>query len=1004
MNLEKSLVLNKYFLSLFGFEDFSDFKKEFENKRNGFDNDGKSFYADAIIGLEGLRIPQEDILRYDRAIKGYVEQLCKNRRDNITLKYFQYLAVLFAEIFLDRYFNHRKDFLTDLNLFIDSINIDTVVESENFIHFNEDDLKKLAFWMATGGGKTLIMHLNYWQFLKYRKEKLDNIILITPNEGLSNQHYKEMQKSGIPCRLYAGDSGNLSLYQDEVLIIDLYKVKLPEEKKGEGVTVETENFAGKNLVLIDEGHKGQTSEEQKWKRTREEIGKDGFIFEYSATFGQVIGPTDKELLEEYSKAIIFDYSYKYFYTDGYGKNFYVYNLSERSFQEKFRDLILTGNFLSFYEQILLYEKHKEELRGYNIEKPLWAFIGSKVSGAGINSDVLKVVEFLKNIIENKNLLKGNIDKILKGKSGLTDPQGNDIFRGRFERIRQDGYKIDELYKKMFNAIGGSFSIYELKSAEGEIGLKVGEGNYFGCINIGDVSSFKKLLSEREIEVKSDNISPSIFDKVNDYDSNINILIGAKKFIEGWDSWRVCSMGLMNIGKGEGPQIIQLFGRGVRLKGKNLSLKRSEEKKYEVKSLETLNIFGLNADYINKFLETIRKEEVEYEEIQLPLRFIDDKKWEKLYMIQPSEKFDFDQQFIRVETDENILNKVKIDIRPRVKFAHGLDVVEAETEEKSVPLEDKYLDLLNWDEIYLEILNYKIMRGYVNISIDKNIISEIIKNEVYELYAHPEQVIPKYFGDLKSNLQEIVLIVLKNYLDRFYNFKLRQSESKTLKPVCLVKDHENLSYKNYTLKIPKDEKEKIKEIRQLLKEGKKLYKDDLDEIPTIHFDQHLYTPLVIYGKGKDFTTVPQRLNEGETNFVKKLREYLKANQEEFRNEEIFLLRNISQRGIKFFQTSGFYPDFIMWRKIQDKQTITFIDPKGIRNCGNFNDEKIQLHKYLKELEKNFNKPEIELDSFIVSVSKYKNVKKQFNAKNQKEFEDNHILFKEDQQLCQKLLGQ
>ena len=37
--------------------------------------------------------------------------------------------------------------------------------------------------MATGSGKTLIMHLNYLQFLHYGgAEELDNIILITPNE------------------------------------------------------------------------------------------------------------------------------------------------------------------------------------------------------------------------------------------------------------------------------------------------------------------------------------------------------------------------------------------------------------------------------------------------------------------------------------------------------------------------------------------------------------------------------------------------------------------------------------------------------------------------------------------------------------------------------------------------------------------------------------------------------------------------------------------------------
>ncbi|MEM4215446.1 MAG: DEAD/DEAH box helicase family protein [Candidatus Pacearchaeota archaeon] len=46
--------------------------------------------------------------------------------------------------------------------------------------------------MATGSGKTLIMHINYYQFLNYKLFSLDNIILITPNEGLSKQHFEEL--------------------------------------------------------------------------------------------------------------------------------------------------------------------------------------------------------------------------------------------------------------------------------------------------------------------------------------------------------------------------------------------------------------------------------------------------------------------------------------------------------------------------------------------------------------------------------------------------------------------------------------------------------------------------------------------------------------------------------------------------------------------------------------------------------------------------------------------
>lgn len=1002
MKLEKSLSLNKYFLGLFGFEKINDLFERLRGVREGIDSDGKSNYASELILLEGLKIPIGDILRYDNAIKEYTERLVRNRRENISLKYFQYLAVLFSEIFLDNYFHRPKEFLSNLNLFLDLLNEDISRKDDKFAYFEETDLKKLAYWMATGSGKTLIMHINYRQFLKYNKGRLDNIILITPNEGLSRQHYHEMQRSGIPCRLYHENTGSLTLYQDEVLVIDIHK--LTQEKKGAGVRVEVESFEGRNLVFIDEGHKGAGTEEKTWKRLRESLAKTGFIFEYSATFGQAIGPKDKDLLKEYSKAIIFDYSYKYFYSDGYGKDFYVYNLRERSFQDKFKNLILTGNLLSFYEQILLYEMHKEELREYLIEKPLWAFIGSKVSGAGINSDILKVVEFLKAISDNKSSLKRNIDIILSGKSGLLDPEGNDVFKDRFEHIRRKGYKADDIYEKLFNCKSGVFSLYEIKSAEGEIGLKIGEGEYFGVINIGDVSGFKKLLTERGIEVKSDSITPSLFEKVNELYSTINIIIGAKKFIEGWDSWRVCSMGLINMGKGEGPQIIQLFGRGVRLKGRCFSLKRSDENRYRIKALETLNIFGLNADYINTFLETIRREEVEFEEIQLPIQFINEKTWnKKLYTFKPPEDFEFSEYFIQLTVNEDILEKVRIDLRPRVSLAHGLKVTKGESEENILSLEDKYIDLLNWDRIYYELINYKIAMGYSNLGIERDILTEIIRSNGYQLYAFSEQVIPESFSNL-NKIHEIVLMILKSYIAKFYNDILRREESKRLQPVFLIREDENLTYGQYTVKIeiPADKKEQkerqklISKIKQLIKNVEKLYQDDLKEFPRVHFDRHLYTPLLLYRKDMDYIkTIPPQLNEGEFEFIECLRNYLKANKEKFKNEEIFLLRNLSRKGIMFFQRSGFYPDFIMWRKIKDKQTIAFVDPKGIRHVE---DEKIQLHENIKELEKTIGRGDLKLESFILSVSEFKDIKKTYAylKKDKEELEREHVLFMEDKE--------
>ena len=103
--------------------------------------------------------------------------------------------------------------------------------------------------------------------------------------------------------------------------------KLVMEKRGEGDSVPVEAFEGNNLIFVDEGHKGSGGEV--WRAVRDALGETGFTFEYSATFGQALAAANNEvLLTEYGKAIAFDYSYRYFYDDGYGKDFQILNLTD----------------------------------------------------------------------------------------------------------------------------------------------------------------------------------------------------------------------------------------------------------------------------------------------------------------------------------------------------------------------------------------------------------------------------------------------------------------------------------------------------------------------------------------------------------------------------------------------------------------------------------------------------------------------------------------------------
>ncbi|WP_334460815.1 hypothetical protein [Acinetobacter soli] len=63
---------------------------------------------------------------------------------------------------------------------------------------------------------------------------------------------------------------------------------------------------------------------------------------------------------------MFDYSYKYFYADGYGKEVNILNMKEYHEDDE-RNLYLTACLLSFYQQQYLFKKNQVKLAKFNIE-------------------------------------------------------------------------------------------------------------------------------------------------------------------------------------------------------------------------------------------------------------------------------------------------------------------------------------------------------------------------------------------------------------------------------------------------------------------------------------------------------------------------------------------------------------------------------------------------------------------------------------------------------------
>ena len=76
-------------------------------------------------------------------------------------------------------------------------------------------LNKLAFWMATGSGKTLLMHAHIRQYQRHIKgRELNRILLLTPNEGLSEQHLREFEAAGIQAEIFNKDGRSLFVGPD----------------------------------------------------------------------------------------------------------------------------------------------------------------------------------------------------------------------------------------------------------------------------------------------------------------------------------------------------------------------------------------------------------------------------------------------------------------------------------------------------------------------------------------------------------------------------------------------------------------------------------------------------------------------------------------------------------------------------------------------------------------------------------------------------------------------
>lgn len=1054
--LQEALVLHKYILHLLGCKDLEALSQDLKDPAlEGVDDEGTSriFYA-LKMHMYDYEIKEEKLYEYDRNIVKHTKEINERREEKITWKYYQYLALLFTEIYLDRFFSDKQRLLDDINEFMVHDFNQRTETWHDMPMFTEDNLNKVAFWAATGSGKTLMMHVNIKQYLHYAEKhnakKLNRIMILTPNEGLSKQHINELQKSNFSAQPFTKQSRGDFFAGKTIDVIDINKLAEQDGDK----TVAVDSFEGNNLVLVDEGHKGSGGEV--WKGYRNKLTQEGFSFEYSATFGQAIaaqtGANRKTLLEEYGKATLFDYSYRYFFNDGYGKDYRIMNMATVE-NEELLNMYLTAYLLCLYEQTLAFDGDTNIKNKFLIARPLGIFVGSSVNavrteGGRKVSDVVKILLFLQDFINKPSEFSGYIKRLLNPNDGIKNPRGYSLFANNFLLTKQ-GLKLGEedafavqTYQKIIerlfhsNVPNANLHIDKQKGGDGEIGLRVGNAPYFGVINVGDSDTLIKLCESNDLDCETREFgNNSLFSYINDDDSTINILIGSKKFSEGWSSWRVSAMGLMNVGRSEGSEIIQLFGRGVRLKGYKYSLKRSTalDSSYNpgnlpkgLREIETLNIFGVRADYMDTFRKYLEDEglptnEEAYTPVSIPtVNLLGET---KLKVVRLKEGYDFKKTIVVHPEDCMDKVRVKVDWLPKVD---ALWSKKAGLEEGAVmpkgKLRSNHLALLNWNKIFFAIEQMKNERSWWNMELSMETLQRLMKEpDWYELFIQEDDLQPRDFGRDVARWEEITIALLRAYIDRAYKMSKGKWESRYMETVYLSPNDPNF-FEEYTVEVRNDKQEwidKLHELREQILSGN-LERDFTIYGPWItsfRFDQHLFYPLLCLQDRDDhdkkqlvdkdtneplIKISPVALNPGEKRFVADVRKFFDDNRNGMlAGKDIYLLRNESRKGIGFFEASGFYPDFILWVNDGEHQHVTFIDPKGIRNLKGFQDPKIQLYKTLKEeVEPTLHDADITLDSFILSNTAYQDVHF-WGAR--PEFAENHVLFDEDDKYIETLFN-
>ncbi|MGL2427425.1 DEAD/DEAH box helicase family protein [Helicobacter pylori] len=786
------------------------------------------------------------------------------------------------------------------------------VRFENFIN-------RLAFYMATGSGKTIVI-IKLVELLSVAMGMglipKKNIMFFSANEHLIKQFEKEIEKYNRN-KDYSKqiDFKNLKSVKNkdfhhapkdffQKIALFYYRADLmsDEENKENLLNYKDCWDNGENYVILDEAHKGNKSESKR-QAIFSLLSLKGFLFNFSATFTE-----ESDLI-----TAVYNLSVGEWVKLGYGKESVLLKKNNLSAFKELKDLNDREKEIALLKALLLLGMQKRYKTDGYFHDPLMLVFTHSVNVE--NSDAEIFFKTLARVIENddeSDFLKAKDDLLeeLKGPEFLFSDGKEKEYKIEVFKESLKGMDFKGLKEEVFYASNGHIEVIINPKNNQEIAFKLNTSDKVFClIRIGDITEWirEKLKS---VKVVSKNLSfkeESYFSQIDK--SSINILVGSRAFDTGWDSTRPSVILFLNIGLDDDAKklVKQSFGRGVRI----------ESVKNQRQRLAYLDI------------DEAIKDSLKPNAAMLETLFVIATKSESVKAILDLKEESSDPSWCEVE-----LEKTKTPIE------HALFV--PCYREKSIKATD-----LESGSFKMSEKNFKDLKEYFHLMSEKHFI---LKHEIYN---------PKDYELLKEMIQKEHFKKVSTWHYKDLDYMISEIKGKLYPNQKVPKDEFNaldnekiVHFKRIQVKASKKEElmkaiQEVKEYAPLDKETlrKKIaqgeidpydtekHKQDktfkVDEAELLKLKEHYYTPL-IKAKNCDWLKHVVKV-KSESDFLEELLKITETLQE---NYDFWAFSKIDEHLDNLFipyidnaAERRFFPDFIFWLQKGGTQIICFIDPKG-----------------------------------------------------------------------------